>query len=189
MKTKLLILLIGIAFLGCVSQNGLYKNVDIEVVLRDNSMHILFPVYIDGEKYELCLLGEDLNYYLKNQGVYEENIKDLIRDVYMGKKIFKGNDIGNKSYAIINNEYYNKHFKDADLQKVLKKYVKTDSFREFDKSISIKNTINSASIEGQSLTKYLILNNFLVAEGGYGHGLYIYDLNKGKTRIPLEEDK
>jgi len=177
-----------ISCFSCTSQKQLYKGVDVNHTLKNGSIsvHILFPVFIKNQKYELCLLVEDLIYYLKKQGVYEDNIKDLIRDVYKGKKIFEGNNMGNRSYAIVDNEYYNKYFQDADLQEVLKKYVNPDSFREFDKSINIKNTINSSSKEGHSLTKYLILNNFLVSESGYGPNLYIYDLNKGKTRIPLK---
>jgi hypothetical protein len=190
MLNRLFILLIGIAFV--VNANGqkhLYKDVDINSVFKefDTPVYLLLPVSIKGELNELCILSTDLRIYLKGCGVYDENIEGLIRDVYKGKRIFEGEELGELSYARIDAEYYNENFRDSDLEELLNKYVKLGSLRGYDKSASIKSEISKYEKEGRSLIKYLILNNFLIVGDGYGHGLYIYDLNKGKTKIPLNK--
>ena len=191
MRIGFVILIYLTCSLGCASQNRLYKNVDINSVFKEfeTPVYLLFPVSINGELNELCIQSKDLSIYLKGCGVYGENIEDLIRNVYKGKRVFEGQELGELSYARIDDKYYNENFRDSDLEELLKKYVKLGSLREYDKSASIKSEISKYRKEGRSLIKYLILNNFLVVPDGYGHGLNIYDLNKGKTKIPFEEKK
>ena len=91
-----------------------------------------------------------------------------------------------KRYGIHAFCFYYYNFGDVELQEILKKYV--DLSRE--QNHKSKGYIPPKKVSEQheiiSLIKYLILNNFDVSDAGYSHGLNIFDLSKGKTRIPYK---
>ena len=186
MKTRILIFICLISCFSCSSQKQLYKGVDIDMILKEDSedSFVLFPVFINGVKYEICNPLSYLKKYLRTEGVKSENIEQLIRDVYSGKRIFEGTDIGKFSYNIINEKNYADNFRDADLQVILKKYMRFD-YRYDDDKLAIMKPLSYGKL-WNSLTKYYILNNFSVKNDSFGHDMEIEDLNKGKTRLPLK---